>query len=123
MDVAVLLGILAFAGVLIGVLAGAFGNRALMRRNNNNRVNPYQDLLPPGKCAFEGEMWGKLWDKHVTLEEEIKTNRQLLREEFRALGSGFTASLDNNRRETIEAMREQKQDMVDAINGLRSILR
>ena len=54
-----LIAVLAFAGVLVGVLAGALGNRALMRRNNkHNPGNPDGDGVRAAITALATEMGG-----------------------------------------------------------------
>lgn len=98
MDTSVLIAILAFAGVLIGVLAGALGNRALMRRNHGG------DNPGLAECGFDREAWDelwtqerqwrkKLWEKHDFLEQEIKDNQILIRSEFKELRGVMEHSL------------------------------
>ena len=101
MNEELLVGVLAFAGVVITALAGLLVRER--RRNGNPGHNPGE------------KMWEKLWNEHEQLEREIKSTRQVVRDGFTALD----AKLDVNRRDIVDAINHQKQDVVNAINSIR----
>lgn len=77
----------ALLAIAATVIVGLLGLIGVLQRRNNHKNNP-------------NGMWEKLWDEHKTLETEIKSTRQTVREGFVDLGR----KIDDSRKEIVDAI-------------------